>query len=165
MVSRNILIHISYSRPLLSLPLQRPAPRLMLPPLIPGSNPFQTRALAHCLLSRLLLTIPPRLSGSTVLRLTPQGKPNICFNNVISYSSRLSHCHAGMVFAANAPASKSFATFQNTAKSSASSSSGNSTGTASSTSASATSSSAALGLDANVAGLLSLVGLVAGLSL
>jgi hypothetical protein len=72
-----------------------------------------------------------------------------------------------MVFAANAPANKTFAQFQATAESGASSSNStsNSTSTASSTSPTTTTKSAALGRTANVAALLSLVGLVAGLTL
>lgn len=70
-----------------------------------------------------------------------------------------------MVFAANAPANKTFAEFKAAALNGSVTSSGNSTSTASSSSASATKSSAALGLQGNVASVLSLVGLVAGLTL
>ncbi|KAF8350528.1 hypothetical protein F5887DRAFT_1069539 [Amanita rubescens] len=81
-----------------------------------------------------------------------------------------SHCHLGMVFAANAPANKTFAQFQAAAESGASSSSNStsnstSSSTASSTAPTSSTKSAALGRTANVAALLSLVGLVAGLTL
>jgi len=91
-------------------------------------------------------------------------------------TSPVSHCHSGMVFAVNPTASKNFTTFQNNAKSGSSSdnstsnstyggssASGSASGSASSSTSTSGSSNAAVAISGNVAGLLSFVGLVAGL--
>ncbi|KAK2466752.1 hypothetical protein APHAL10511_001010 [Amanita phalloides] len=75
----------------------------------------------------------------------------------------VSHCHAGMVFAINAPANATFAQFQAAAENSTTG--GNTTSTSSSTAATPTKSSGALGRNGNAAGMLILAGLVAGITL
>lgn len=108
--------------------------------------------------------------------------PSVTFqvNNVSAplwfYCKQTGHCEQGMVFAINPTASKSFAAFQAAANAtktnstssssgSSASASGSSSSSSSSPSASTTSKSGALRIGGSAAGLLTAVGLVAGLIL
>ncbi|KZT71390.1 hypothetical protein DAEQUDRAFT_128898 [Daedalea quercina L-15889] len=83
------------------------------------------------------------------------------------YCRQTGHCEAGMVFAINPTASKSFSAFQAAAKATTSNSTNSTTSSASSTAASTTASTTASGAGAvrvgSAAFVLSVVGLVAGL--